>query len=54
MSRVEYLAQRRGLLEQIDREFNGDEQSNGWTPSETVNQTPDSDSSPDITLVPKP
>jgi|GEM_PF-2403579 hypothetical protein len=54
ISRVEYLAQRRDLLEQIDREFNGDDQPNGWTTSETVNQPADSDSSPDITLVPKP
>jgi hypothetical protein len=53
MSRVEYLAQRRGLLDRIDREFNGDDQSSGWPTSDTVNQPADGDSSPDITLVPK-
>lgn len=53
MSRVEYLAQRRGLLDQIDREFNGDDQPSGWSASDTVNQPADGGSSPDITLVPK-
>jgi hypothetical protein len=54
MSRVEYLAQRRGLLDRIDREFNGDEQASGWSTSDTVNQPTDGGPSPDITLVPKP
>lgn len=54
MSRVEYLAQRRGLLDRIDREFNGDDQSSGWPTSDTVTQPADGGSSPDITLVPKP
>lgn len=30
LSRVEYLAQRRRILDRIDREFNGEEYSNGW------------------------
>lgn len=54
MSRVEYLAQRRGLLDRIDREFNGDEQASGWSTSDTVSQPVDGGPSPDITLVPKP
>lgn len=54
MSRVEYLAQRRGLLDQIDREFNGDEQASGWSTSDTVSPPAEGDPSPDITLVPKP
>lgn len=30
LSRVEYIAQRRSLLDRIDYEFNGDLNSNGW------------------------
>lgn len=30
LSRVEYLAQRRGILDRIDHEFNGEDYSNGW------------------------
>ena len=30
LGRVEYLAQRRSLLDRIDHEFNGDVASNGW------------------------
>jgi len=53
ISRVEYLAQRRGLLDRVDREFNGDDYPIGWPASDTVDQSADSGSSPDITLVPK-
>lgn len=30
LTRVEYLAQRRGILDRIDHEFNGEDHSNGW------------------------
>lgn len=30
LTRVEYLAQRRGILDRIDHEFNGEDRSNGW------------------------
>ena len=30
LGRVEYLAQRRSLLDRIDHEFNGDVNTNGW------------------------
>lgn len=36
LSRVEYLAQRRTLLDRIDREFNGDDETNGWPESDTT------------------
>lgn len=51
ISRVEYVAQRRVLLDRIDREFNGD----NYSPSlaTDANSSADGDSSPDITLVPK-
>lgn len=30
ISRVEYLAQRRGILDRIDHEFNGEDDTSGW------------------------
>lgn len=58
-SRVEYAAQRRDLLDRIDREFNGDDYWSGT--SDVADSSTDGDSSPDITgsspditLVPKP
>ena len=45
LSRVEYLAQRRGILDRIDHEFNGDSQSNGW-PEPDITQPVDHDTSP--------
>ncbi|MBC6906054.1 hypothetical protein DWB84_11350 [Saccharophagus sp. K07] len=59
MSRVEYVAQRRSLLDHIDREFNGADPSFSGPESDTVVPIPNGDSSPDdtgssldITLVP--
>jgi hypothetical protein len=54
VSRVEYLASRRVLLDRIDREFNGEENPSGWSASDTARLPNHSDSSPDDTLVPKP
>lgn len=34
LSRVEYVAQRRALLERIDYEFNGDFHTSGWPESD--------------------
>jgi hypothetical protein len=53
VSRVEYLAQRRGLLDCIDREFNGDDCPNGW-PTPDADRLPPSGDAPEDTLVPKP
>lgn len=36
LTRVEYLAQRRGLLDRIDHEFNGDDITSGWPESDTT------------------
>lgn len=52
-TRVEYLAQRRSLLDHIDREFNGDDYPNGRSAPDTAKIPAASGSSPDITLVPK-
>ncbi len=34
LTRVEYLAQRRGLLDRIDHEFNGEDDSTTWPESD--------------------
>lgn len=52
MSRVEYLAQRRALLDRIDREFNGEGISSGWPEPDAQDASPDLDTSQVITLVP--
>lgn len=36
ISRVEYVAQRRALLDRIDYEFNGDVVTSGWPESDTT------------------
>ena len=53
LGRVEYLAQRRGLLDRMDRDFNGDESTSGWHASDTARFPSHNDPSPDDTLVPK-
>jgi len=53
MSRVEYLASRRDLLDQMDRDFNGEESPRGWSASDTA-RFPDAAGNSDDTLVPKP
>lgn len=55
VSRVEYLALRRDLLDEVDRDFNGDETPSGWPASETARLPDENDSSPEEdTWVPKP
>lgn len=53
LGRVEYLAQRRGLLDRMDRDFNGDESPSGWHASDTARFPSRSGPSPDDTLIPK-
>lgn len=48
LTRVEYLAQRRDILDRIDREFNGEDDTSEWPECDTsldVTQPVDSDSS---------
>lgn len=40
ISRVEYLAQRRSLLDRIDHEFNGEDVSSGWPEPEITQPCP--------------
>lgn len=53
VSRVEYVASRRDLLDQIDRDFNGEESPRGWSASDTAPYPNINGSSPEDTLVPK-
>jgi hypothetical protein len=54
VSRVEYLASRRDLLDRIDRDFNGEASPRGWSASDTARFTNPNDASSEDTLVPKP
>ncbi len=49
LSRVQYLAQRRGILDRIDHEFNGEDEPNGW-PEPDITQPVDSGTSQTNTL----
>ena len=53
VSRVEYLASRRDLLDQMDRDFNGEESPRGWS-TDTARFPDATGTSADDTLVPKP
>lgn len=45
ISRVEYLAQRRGILDRIDHEFNGEDDTSGW-PEPDITQPVNTTTSP--------
>lgn len=51
LSRVEYVAQRRGILDRIDHEFNGVEDTSGW-PEPDLTQPADDCNSQVDTIVP--
>lgn len=48
ISRVQYLAQRKSLLDRIDHEFNGEDDTSGW-PEPDITQPVDNGVSPDTT-----